>query len=669
MKKWLKRSIITIIILVIIAVGAIVTINLLHDESKLTVDEKKWINSNLSTVQNVNVLNNVDIFGNNGYGVFFDFIQDFSKEYQLKINPITYNLNEINVNDGFKMTNVLDEKSVVLYEDYYVMISKSDLIIRNNSDLSDKKIGILKNDSDYIKSYLNNVNFTLYDSYSDLEKAFNESSDINYMVVPRSLYIGSIVKNNYKIVYYLGDIKNYYVYEMKDNDVFSNIIKKYFNSWKKDNLNRYIDSNLLNTLMYNLNLTEIDLANIKSKVYRYGLINNSPYEVLIGGNYGGIVSQYLKRFSDLSGVEFKYIRYKNYNNFVNALNKGEVDIYFNYYNDINDFKTVNTNIYNSYVVIAKNNNNLVVNSLNSLKNKDVYVLENSILFNQLSSVTNINVKTYKSIDELKKLSKKDIIIMLDEATYNYMNNNELKNYTIRYSNTIDKTYNFKLNADDSFIKLFNGYITSQNPEYLKISGLEDYSSTIKKGSFFGQMAKYILIILVAIILLIYIFYKSTKKIKISKKIRKEDKIKFIDQLTSLKNRNYLNENISVWNKNSIYPQATVIIDLNKIQEINDTFGYDEGDKQIKAASNILIRTQLDNSDIMRTDGNEFLIYLVGYERRSVESYIRKLVREFKKLPYDYSAIISYSMIEDDIKTIEDAINEAVDDMKEKKQEI
>ena len=131
----------------------------------------------------------------------------------------------------------------------------------------------------------------------------------------------------------------------------------------------------------------------------------------------------------------------------------------------------------------------------------------------------------------------------------------------------------------------------------------------------------------------------------------------------------MNENIDGWNKNKIYPQATVIVDLNKIQEINDTKGYDEGDKQIKAASNILIRTQLDNSDIMRTDGNEFLIYVVGYDRRAIESYIRKLIKEFKSLPFDYGAIITYSMIENDLITIEDAINDAVDKMKEKKQEI
>ena len=111
-----------------------------------------------------------------------------------------------------------------------------------------------------------------------------------------------------------------------------------------------------------------------------------------------------------------------------------------------------------------------------------------------------------------------------------------------------------------------------------------------------------------------------------------------------------------------------MIDLNKVQEINDTDGYDSGDKQIKAAANVLVRTQLDNSDIIMTDGNEFLLYLVGYSEKQVVSYIRKLNKEFKKLPYDYGAAIGYSMVINDAKTLEDAINESVDDMKNKKLE-
>ena len=94
---------------------------------------------------------------------------------------------------------------------------------------------------------------------------------------------------------------------------------------------------------------------------------------------------------------------------------------------------------------------------------------------------------------------------------------------------------------------------------------------------------------------------------------------------------------------------------------------DEGDKQIQAAANALIKTQLDNSDLMRSDGNEFVIYTVGYSQKQIINYIHKLNKELKKLPYNYGAEFGYSVIENNLKTVEDALSEAIEDMKNKKE--
>ena len=242
----------------------------------------------------------------------------------------------------------------------------------------------------------------------------------------------------------------------------------------------------------------------------------------------------------------------------------------------------------------------------------------------------------------------------------------MDDYNTRYRNVLSDTYNFYISSDETFNLLFSKYIQTLDPNTIQVRGIHNHTITIKSGTILGKIAKYSLIIICIIFVILFLAYRSSKKIKIAKKIKKEDKMKYIDQLTSLKNRNYLNENVANWNKNTIYPQATIIIDLNQIQEINDSLGYEQGDSQIKATANILIKTQLDNSDIMRTDGNEFLIYLVGYQEKQIVSYIRKLNKEFKSLPYEYGAAIGYSMIVNDMKTIEDAINESVEDMKNKK---
>ena len=104
-------------------------------------------------------------------------------------------------------------------------------------------------------------------------------------------------------------------------------------------------------------------------------------------------------------------------------------------------------------------------------------------------------------------------------------------------------------------------------------------------------------------------------------------------------------------------------------QVDVPFKVEKGDKLIIKAASILVNTQLENSEIMRTDGNEYLIYLVGYQEKQVVSYIRKLYKEFKNLPYEHGAAIGYSMITNDMKTIEDSINESIEDMRNKKDEI
>ena len=145
-------------------------------------------------------------------------------------------------------------------------------------------------------------------------------------------------------------------------------------------------------------------------------------------------------------------------------------------------------------------------------------------------------------------------------------------------------------------------------------------------------------------------------------------MRYIDSLTSLKNRNYLNANVSKWDASEAYPQAIIIIDLNNVAYINDNFGHAEGDKVIVEGAAVLINHQLPNSEIVRTNGNEFLVFMVGNDEKAVVSYIRKLHKEFKNISHGFGAAIGYSMITDNIKTIDDAVNEATLDMKNNKQE-
>lgn len=668
MAKKVRLIFILFVGIIIVAVASLAVVNILNDENKLTVEENKWINNNLSTVLNVNVINDLDIFGKSGAGVFYDFLNDLGKEYNLKINPITYTSKDENIASGFIATNTKNDKFVEFYADNYVLLKKDYVYYNNIEAIKDIKIGVLKSDADYIKGYFNedkNIEFKSFDTYDALKESFNK--DLDYIMVPKYELTSDILEKNYSVVYEFSDIKKYYGYYMLD-DNFSSVIKKYYNKWQSKKYKNAFNTNLKNTLVKSIKLSEVEQKELTSRIYNYGFVNNNPYEIILGGNYGGIVSVYLKNFSEMAGVDFKYIKYRTYKQLTNAINNNSIDLYFNYYNLTNNYQTITTNMDIKYYVIASRKNDMVVNSLNSLQNQTVYVMQDSIIYENLKNINGIDLKTYKKVSDLKKLAKSKAIAVVDYDTYLDVASTTLKDYSPRYANSLNIPYTFKVREDNAFTKLFKAYISLSDASMIRVEGLNSYKKTLDSGTILGTIAKYILYFLIIFVILIYALYKRARKIKISKKIKKEEKIRYIDQLTSLKNRNYLMENASSWNKNTIYPQAMVVVDLNRIQEINDTLGYEKGDAQIKAAANILIRTQLDNSDIVRTDGTEFLIYLVGYDERQVVSYIKKLTKELKNMPYDFGASIGHSMIDSDKKLVEDALNEAVEDMKIKKQE-
>ncbi len=667
MKK--KNKLIWIaIISVITVISIIVGIFLIKDKNNLTIVERKWIDNNVNSVLNINIVNNANVFGINGDGVFYDFLKDFADNYKLKINPITYDYEINKTGLSFEVKKEVTKDDVVFYKDHYVLIGLKNEVINNYEDFNGKTIGVITNDLSYISKNITGtlVTFTQYNNNNDLITALGDT--INYAIVPLNLYLNIILSNNYEILYHLSDV-NYFYTLKTDNELLSNIIQKYYNKVWYQHFNQSYKKNKFNLFVNSLNITETEVDAIRSGVYNYAFVNSSPYDVIKGGTYGGINAVVLKEFSDFSEVEFNFVKYKNYKDFVKAIDKNKVDLYFNKYNLNNSFYETNSGFNLKFDIIAHQNNPIVIKSINSLENKTVYVEENSRLYDYVSKIKNIKVKTYSNEKELFKLNKKDVIIIIDTNNFNYYNTNQLKNYTTRLTDVANTKLNFKVDNNSALYKLLNKYISVLDDDEIIYKGINNHHVTMKTGNVMGTIAKYIIYFVILAVIITFVLIKKTRKIQIARKIKKEDKMKFIDQLTSLKNRNYLNECLENWNNNTIYPQAIIVVDLNGIQKLNDQFGYNEGDRQIKAFANALIKTQPDNSEIMRTDGNEFTIYLIGYSQKQVTNYIHKLNKEVIKLPYEKGAEFGYSMINDNLKTIEDSLNEALIDMRKQKVEI
>ena len=93
------------------------------------------------------LVNNAKIFGDNGTGVFYDFIKDFQTEYRLEINPITFQQGEKPEGIAFNAGNKVSKNDTVFYEDHYVIIGKNDTIVTSINTLLSNKIGVITSSS------------------------------------------------------------------------------------------------------------------------------------------------------------------------------------------------------------------------------------------------------------------------------------------------------------------------------------------------------------------------------------------------------------------------------------------------------------------------------------------------------------------------------------------
>ena len=352
-----------------------------------------------------------------------------------------------------------------------------------------------------------------------------------------------------------------------------------------------------------------------------------------------------------------------------ALNGKKLDLVLNYYDLTNGNYESSYDLGNiDYVILTHKSNYNTYDNLVSVSDDNVKVVKNTKLYKFINK-SKIKAHEYDSyIELLENLTDKDILIV-EKSTYDYYKNSKLKDFVVKYVGESDVSNSFLLNKDNKiFNGVFNYYLSTTSNKNINSMAIDSSLDVVNTNIILDFILSNITYLVVILISVIFFLFKFNRKVKITKKIKKEDKMMYLDVMTNLKNRNYLNDNLSYWESNKIYPQAVVIIDLNNISVINDSKGHEEGDKQIKSAANILIKTQRENSEIIRTDGNEFLIYLVGYEENQIVTYVNKLMKEFKHLPYEYGASMGYFMIKSESTTIDDAINEALIKMRENKGE-
>ena len=667
MKKKRRNIVIAFVAIIIVVIGFFGTLYYITSTvNNYTYIEKKWINENVDKTIDVYIEQNLPVFSYNGTGVYYDYINSLKEDTGLNLNVITSSDADIKLIN--KNNDELEKDDIIFYRDHFVVIGSSDNSINKIDDLNYQKIGVFEKDKKTVSYNLtdySNVTISTYENYQSLKNALDNKS-INYIVIPMYKYLNEIISSNYEILFHLdGIFSNYCLDINSENESYEeliNIMTKFYYRWEQKS-NSKIKEYFLN-LYYDLKkYTEIQKETITNEDFIVGYIDNLPYEGMIGKKFTGLTDTYLSKFSEMTGVTYKYIEYDNTKDLNSALSNKKVDIALNYYSLTNEnYNSSRVLGPTSYVVLAHDKNNIVVNSLYSLSNINVDMLNNMNLKYNMASKNLFEINDFPSVKTMLKNIDENSIIIIEKEVYDYYKDSSLKNYSIRYMDNVKLNNSFLLKNDNSaFNDLFDFYLSTLSSNEIKNESIYGVIETLKNNRIINFIISNLVYIVIGVLVVAFIVYGVVKKLLTDKKVKKEDRLYYFDAMTNLKNRNYLNDNMEFWSSTKVYPQTIIVIDINKLKVLNDRVGHEAGDNQIKAVASVLIKTQRDNSEIMRTDGDEFIVYLVGYDDKKISSYIHKLNREFEtSLPYkEYGVSIGYKMILSDEMNIDDAINDSI----------
>lgn len=142
-----------------------------------------------------------------------------------------------------------------------------------------------------------------------------------------------------------------------------------------------------------------------------------------------------------------------------------------------------------------------------------------------------------------------------------------------------------------------------------------------------------------------------------------------DALTQMRNRNSYTKYIE--SIDSLEGLAVIIMDVNNLKVINDSYGHQEGDRMLTEVAERIKKVFSDGYDIFRIGGDEFAILSIGKTQLEIEEDMWRFDRDIRHLNegrrYRFSVAVGLAIYEAfRNETIDDLVNRADQNMYFKK---
>ncbi len=142
-------------------------------------------------------------------------------------------------------------------------------------------------------------------------------------------------------------------------------------------------------------------------------------------------------------------------------------------------------------------------------------------------------------------------------------------------------------------------------------------------------------------------------------------LNFHDHLTGLYNRRFYEEELKRVDTQRNLPITLIMIDMNGLKLINDAFGHEAGDTNLKKIASVLKRVCREGEIIARIGGDEFVILLPKSNGNIAEEIIHRINEALSKETIENVALsisAGFSTKEEGSQTMKDVFRRAEDAM-------
>ncbi len=123
--------------------------------TSLNMIEKKWIDNNKKTRQDISIYTDIPVFSYNSEGVAFDYLKSLEANTGLEFNKVSYLLSTNPKTDyAFMEKSNVEDNDILMYVDNYVLVSTKDMLYLSLDQVKNITVGVLNNTLDKFNDYL-----------------------------------------------------------------------------------------------------------------------------------------------------------------------------------------------------------------------------------------------------------------------------------------------------------------------------------------------------------------------------------------------------------------------------------------------------------------------------------------------------------------------------------